>query len=487
MKKLFKKRFMKAIFKKRKGFTLQEIMTVLLIIIILITVVVTYVSKFRADLRDNQRINDVGAVYLALENYRQDNGVYPAEVNPGEPLVGPNGQIYLDPVPHNPQPSDDGSCPSDTDYVYNFLEGGVSYALNYCLGHDLERWSAGPKVAKPDNIACQPDCLNKCAGIADGCGSVCVEGCASGYLCQAGVCVPPPCDFWTMLASSGQKNWQDVAGSSDLQKLAAVVWTGYLYTSGDGGQTWQERKPESYPLNWWSVATSADGQKIVAVVYSGYIYVSNNGGNNWSKITSSGLKFWHGVTASADGQKLGLVSQAGSSAGYIYTSSNGGSSWTPHAEVGSKTWMEITSSADGNKLAAVAYNDYVYTSTDSGQTWQPRTSLGKKYWTDIVSSSDGQKLAALDESGAVYTTVNGGDSWTKRSTSGFFSLASSADGNSLAAGKYASYISTSTNGGETWKACTASTKKAWTSLILAADGSKIIAVDNNNGYIYSSP
>jgi hypothetical protein len=43
---------------------------------------------------------------------------------------------------------------------------------------------------------------------------------------------------WTDRTASGSRKWNGVASSSDGSKLAAVVYTGNLYTSTDSGATW---------------------------------------------------------------------------------------------------------------------------------------------------------------------------------------------------------------------------------------------------------
>ena len=81
-----------------------------------------------------------------------------------------------------------------------------------------------------------------------------------------------------------------------------------------------------------------------------------------------------------------------------------GATWTERTSSGSRYWIGITSSSDGTKLAAAVSVGYVYTSSDGGATWTERTSSGARNWADITSSSDGTKLAAAVSSGYVYTS-----------------------------------------------------------------------------------
>lgn len=64
--------------KKRRGFTLVELVVVIGIIAVLTTIVVANLSTAKAKSRDAQRIAAIGQVQLALEVYKQAYGTYPA-------------------------------------------------------------------------------------------------------------------------------------------------------------------------------------------------------------------------------------------------------------------------------------------------------------------------------------------------------------------------------------------------------------------------
>jgi prepilin-type N-terminal cleavage/methylation domain-containing protein len=77
----------------QKGFSLIELLVVIVIIMLLGTISVVALNDQRAKSRDSQRISDIRQIRTALEFYRSDEGEYPI-VN--EPLLlGPAGALKL--------------------------------------------------------------------------------------------------------------------------------------------------------------------------------------------------------------------------------------------------------------------------------------------------------------------------------------------------------------------------------------------------------
>ena len=64
--------------KKQKGFTLVELLIVIIIIGILATLVIVTFTGVQAKARDSQRQTDIGAVDSHLEAFFAQNGYYPA-------------------------------------------------------------------------------------------------------------------------------------------------------------------------------------------------------------------------------------------------------------------------------------------------------------------------------------------------------------------------------------------------------------------------
>jgi hypothetical protein len=170
-------------------------------------------------------------------------------------------------------------------------------------------------------------------------------------------------------------------------------------------------------------------------------------------------------------------------------------------------WTSVASSADGTKLIAggVGVGRIYFVSTNSGTTWitnaEPR--LGPEYeyaqyagWSFITLSADGTTFAAK-EGNIIWVSTNSGISWISNNVPGvssFQSIILSADGTKLVAvvglnNNSPGGIYTSTNSGVTVTPTTAPTNN-WTSVASSADGTKLVACATINnqggGIIYAS-
>jgi photosystem II stability/assembly factor-like uncharacterized protein len=243
-------------------------------------------------------------------------------------------------------------------------------------------------------------------------------------------------DFGYSWASSGSPStvWQCVACSADGSHLIAGQYSsGALFYSTNYGSSWAGGVVANN--NWSAIAMSASGQDAVAVANPGDVYTSTNGGATWQLQTGAPTSVgWTGVASSADGSRLVAVS----SPGFIYISSNSGLSWTPqNVGGGAIGWVGVASSADGTKLAAAVYGGGIYTTVNAGANWQQSKAPTANY-ESVVSSSDGSKLAAGAFGGAIYTSINFGSLWSTQSVPllGWASMCASADGSHLAAAAY---------------------------------------------------
>lgn len=63
--------------KKQNGFSLVELLLVILVILLLATVSAIAVNSQKAKARDAKRISDIRAIQTALEFYKSDEGQYP--------------------------------------------------------------------------------------------------------------------------------------------------------------------------------------------------------------------------------------------------------------------------------------------------------------------------------------------------------------------------------------------------------------------------
>jgi photosystem II stability/assembly factor-like uncharacterized protein len=299
---------------------------------------------------------------------------------------------------------------------------------------------------------------------------------------------------WTERTSAGTRNWASVASSADGTKLAAVANPGYIYTSTNSGFTWTERT-NSGSKNWQSIASSSDGTKIVAAVFGGDIYTSIDSGATWTDRLSSGARNWYSVSSSSDGAILVAASSGNWDSSYIYTSEDGGITWIERTGAGSHYWRATTISSDGTKMVAAANNDSIYVSNNTGATWL-RYGPSFTEWNSLSSSSDGTKLVAI--AGAlyqygnpayyVYTSIDGGLTWIEQTNSNHeqsrLSVSSSSDGTKIISANSSGYIEKSTDSGASWSDQLSSGQRAWQSMTMSSDGSKIAAVVYG-GYIYT--
>lgn len=137
---------------KKAGFTLLEMVTVVFIIALLASAVLATFYKVRSNTRDTRRVASITQIQDALEAYYRDEGYYPvtADVAPGSPLQSGN-LVYIQEVPHNPDPWTDGPCPNQ-DFSYQQIADGDSYSLSFCLGHQTSNLPAGSNIAMPNGI-----------------------------------------------------------------------------------------------------------------------------------------------------------------------------------------------------------------------------------------------------------------------------------------------------------------------------------------------
>lgn len=137
--------------KKQAGFTIVELLVVIIVIAILATLVTTAYNGVQAKARDTKRITDLQAIQDALELYHLDNGGYPdcfgGTYKPSANVKTPHFSAclgYLSPkyLPSNVQ---DPINSNSYQYLYGVglrKTGSVSFTIdksdNYILGDKLE-------------------------------------------------------------------------------------------------------------------------------------------------------------------------------------------------------------------------------------------------------------------------------------------------------------------------------------------------------------
>ena len=108
--------------KKGKGFTIVEVLIVIVIIAILFTVIFIAVGDIKMKSRNTKRGSDMGQVNKALQLYQNDVGSYPDCDYNGlkDSLVSD----YIGGLPEDPLDSD---C-----HIYLYDRDASTYTLEYC-------------------------------------------------------------------------------------------------------------------------------------------------------------------------------------------------------------------------------------------------------------------------------------------------------------------------------------------------------------------
>ena len=118
---------LKNIIKKEGGFTLLELLIVIVIIGILALLIIPNITSAPKKARDTQRKTDLRAMQKALEEYFVSNNVYPSTATYTTDLTGGNPPI-IKTIPTDPKA---GGSP----YVYTYTAANTNttYTLTACL------------------------------------------------------------------------------------------------------------------------------------------------------------------------------------------------------------------------------------------------------------------------------------------------------------------------------------------------------------------
>ncbi len=130
--------------KNQAGYTLTELLVVILVFGIMSAFAVVVLNTARRDTRDMKRVADVTTIRMALELYYHNCNEYPTVLVPGASLdaVECNGLIFLKKVPYDP---------SGASYKYTPCIGSGDYhcapgqedATWYEIGYNLEGQASG--------------------------------------------------------------------------------------------------------------------------------------------------------------------------------------------------------------------------------------------------------------------------------------------------------------------------------------------------------
>lgn len=282
---------------------------------------------------------------------------------------------------------------------------------------------------------------------------------------------------WT--ARGPSTRWSSVASSADgVRLIAGTITAGHIQYSRDGGVTWATSTSAVDPVKAWAaLGSSADGLRLLAAASANVLYLSKDGADTWNTVGPS-LRNWKSVAVSGDGTNMVAVVSSGT----LWVSNDGGDTWKERATLGVRLWSSTAAAYDGSRL--YASGDGFFYSVDKGTNWVAAASPSA---TLLACSPNGLKLAGV-AAGQIITSADGGLTWTTRTSAGtrsWTSIVISADGGRIVATVSNGQIYVSLNGGITWTAT--GPTAAWTSLAAANDATKLIAAaDNANIYISQS-
>ncbi|MEO6109755.1 MAG: prepilin-type N-terminal cleavage/methylation domain-containing protein [Candidatus Saccharimonadales bacterium] len=435
--------------KNLQGFTIVELLIVIVIIGILAAIVIVSYTGLQSSAIDKGVSSDLDGVQAEVTRYQLKNGGYLSSDNSGSGVTWYSGGAVNTNITFTPS----GSNVIDV----------VANKTDYCIR--AYNTSASTKKSLT-TAAYKESTAGTCDNLAPSNSAIAGDPTYGADYANL---------TWTQRIGPGMKNWKAVASSADGTKLAAVVNSGFIYTSTDSGATWTQRDSSR---SWTNVASSADGTKLVATTY-GFIYTSTDSGATWTQRASG--QYWESIASSANGTIL----YAGTST--VSMSTDSGVTWTvTSAPFAGSSWYTLAVSADGTKVVGGPNNNYVYTSSDSGATWVQRTTSGSNFWYKAISSSSGTKIAISQQASTAIISTDSGATWTDSGQGAGYcaGLGGSADGSKLIASTNSTTVGRSINGGATWTASTPGSAGCYDIFAMSADGKKIIAAQSGE-YLYT--
>lgn len=122
--------------KRQGGFTIVELLIVIIIIGILATLVVVQFTNQQKKARDAQRKTDIGALETHLEAYYAENGKYPvlSSLN-STTLKGLKAETLKDPKGTANAPKD--GAPTATQYGYTVTPSGCDNTATDCANFEI--------------------------------------------------------------------------------------------------------------------------------------------------------------------------------------------------------------------------------------------------------------------------------------------------------------------------------------------------------------
>jgi surface protein len=188
-----------------------------------------------------------------------------------------------------------------------------------------------------------------------------------------------------------------VATDADGSTIIACSFSQLCYLSNDTGASWNVIP--DFGSTYGFPSMSDDGQIIlVAAYHTQFLWISTNGGSTWSNYypLTFPQKLWQGTDMSSDGQYMVAISSS-----QIWTSNDTGVTWVQKTSLGSNH-AGVKISGDGSTLMLInqpTVSEYIWMSRDGGSTWND-TGFGARWWTTFDISDDSKTMVADSYSGS---------------------------------------------------------------------------------------
>lgn len=135
-------------YKKQEGFTIVELLIVIVVIGILAALVITTFSGIQRRARDTERQTDIKAIHNIVEAYYADNGYYPTLTVLQAGLPGLDDEALV--PPGNTPVQIDAAASTTSKYQYSptaSCDNSTTMCLDYTLAAALEGGGSYTKTA----------------------------------------------------------------------------------------------------------------------------------------------------------------------------------------------------------------------------------------------------------------------------------------------------------------------------------------------------
>lgn len=413
----------------RSGFTIVELLLVIVIIGILAGIVIVAYNLIQNRAISSVMQSELSKIGRELSLLEIESSQYPAafsSLNQGRGYSTSNGVAYQYTYDNDASPKTFCASVTSTQIADSFyIQSGGTVLSGLCPGHVAA--TSGPSYTFQNLTWTQatrpvPRSLVSLATTTDGSIVVAADsnGGTTGYLYVS----TNRGSSWTTMTSAGLRRWTSIDVSGDGQRMVASVWGGGVYVSSDAGSSWT--LTSLITANWNVVAVSQNGLVIAVGAEIGSLYSSQDGGATWSGAgVGTSSRRWSSLALSANGQIIHASTRCGSSSG-MASSTTSGLSWVIRSVTPTCTSDTITTSGDGQLFltSMEATSGSWWYSTNAGSSWADwagriATSSSTNRVRFVKMSSDGTKLVAARANSSAklaYISKDSGVTWATYST-----------------------------------------------------------------------